>query len=64
VKKNEKNHRGGKRLGAGRKSIFGEKTANITIRHRKSVIDAVKKKYPRKGELTEIGREWLDKLVP
>jgi hypothetical protein len=58
-----KNNHGGKREGAGRKSKFGEATDNINFRHRKSVIDAVKKKYPEKGKISELGREWLDSLI-
>ena len=61
---------GGKRPGAGRK--VGSKTANdklklptatISIRHCKIIVDAVKAKYPNRGELNSIGKIWLESLI-
>lgn len=67
---NKKEHRGGKRPGAGRK--FGSKTAvdklrpataTISIRAPREDIDALKKKYHKRGEITRLGQEWIKGLL-
>ena len=58
--KEKKGKRGGYR---GFHRAKGEPTANITIRHKKSVIDAIKEKYPERGQIARLGQAWLDSLV-
>ena len=56
----KKNRRGGLRS---RHRPKGEPTVNITIRYKKTVIDAIKKKYPNRGEFARLAHEWLDGLI-
>jgi hypothetical protein len=61
TKKTSKSNWGGARLGAGRPA--GEPAEQFTIKHKKSVFDALKIKYPKRGELHRLGRQWLDSLL-
>jgi hypothetical protein len=53
---------GGARPNAGRPGTDTE-FSYFTVRHEKSIIDKLKRKYPEKGELAAKLRERMDELL-
>lgn len=52
--------RGGQRKGSGAKKK--DPTSTISIRHKKNIVDKVKKKHAKK-DLQKLGQCWLNELI-